>query len=88
MTQDSSEHAQFFHDLHRIDPERNMARFYHLRIERDLFGLWVLHRNWGRIGTFGQTKVQSFADRSDAEKHFDKMMRLKVRRGYLHMEEA
>ena len=37
--------------LHRIEPDRGIARFYSLLIERDLFGTIRLVRNWGRIGT-------------------------------------
>ena len=33
--------------LRRIEPERNVARFYALMIERDLFGRTVLVRHWG-----------------------------------------
>ncbi|HTW72940.1 MAG TPA: WGR domain-containing protein [Acetobacteraceae bacterium] len=34
--------------LHRIDPARNMRRFYRLDLQRDLFGTWDLIREWGR----------------------------------------
>jgi WGR domain len=30
--------------LCRIDPDKNMARFYRLAVERDLFGMWCLIR--------------------------------------------
>ena len=33
---------------------RNVARFYALMIERDLFGRTVLVRRWGRIGSRGR----------------------------------
>ena len=36
--------------LRRIDPERHMARFYALAVDRDLFGQVLLMRQWGRIG--------------------------------------
>jgi predicted DNA-binding WGR domain protein len=52
--------------LHRIDPERRIARFYLLMIERDLFGTVRLVRNWGRIGTNGQEKVEEFATEAEA----------------------
>ena len=32
--------------LHRIDPARRMARFYAMRVERDLFGSIVLMKEW------------------------------------------
>ncbi len=37
--------------LRRIDPDRHVARFYSLMIERDLFGAITLVRSLGRIGT-------------------------------------
>jgi predicted DNA-binding WGR domain protein len=37
--------------LHRIDPAKNMRRFYRLDVQRDLFGQWCLIREWGRIGS-------------------------------------
>src|SRR4051795_12059649 len=43
--------------LRRVEPERNMARFYALMIERDLFGHVVLVRHWGRIGTRGRERT-------------------------------
>lgn len=36
--------------LRRIEPEKNMHRFYHVQIERTLFGEWCVIRRWGRIG--------------------------------------
>jgi predicted DNA-binding WGR domain protein len=40
--------------LRRIEPEKNMARFYAIDIERTLFGEWAVVRSWGRIGTRGR----------------------------------
>jgi predicted DNA-binding WGR domain protein len=42
--------------LQRVDLARNMARFYSMNVERDLFGCVVLVRRWGRIGTAGRTR--------------------------------
>jgi predicted DNA-binding WGR domain protein len=36
--------------LIRIDPARNMRRFYRLDAQPDLFGGFVVVREWGRIG--------------------------------------
>ena len=47
---------------HRIDPERDIRRFYSLMIERNLLGTERLVRNWGRIGTNGREKVEEYAD--------------------------
>jgi predicted DNA-binding WGR domain protein len=31
---------------HRIEPEKNMARFYRLDVQPDLFGWWSFIREW------------------------------------------
>ncbi len=40
-------------ELRRLDPARNMFRFYLLAIEPGLFGGFRLLRQWGRIGARG-----------------------------------
>ncbi|SNR46704.1 WGR domain-containing protein [Paracoccus sediminis] len=68
--------------LDRIDPHRNMARFYRLDIVPDLFGGVVLVRNWGRIGRRGQERCQWFAEPADAVREQAAWIRRKTRRGY------
>lgn len=41
----------------RSDTTKNMARFYAMSIEPDLFGGSALVRRWGRIGTRGQERI-------------------------------
>ena len=43
--------------LHRIDLAQNMARFYALDVQPDLFGCILLVKAWGRIG--GRGRVES-----------------------------
>ena len=69
-------------DLERLMPERNMARFYRLDVERDLFGVILARRTWGRIGTFGQSLVLPCPTVSDARAELERLERLKRRRGY------
>lgn len=38
-------------DKVRVDPARNMLRFYAIRIAPTLFGEWAVVREWGRIGS-------------------------------------
>ena len=47
--------------LRRIDPAKNMSRFYSLEVERDLLGRVVLVRRWGRTGTAGKTRLDEHA---------------------------
>ncbi len=68
--------------LHRRQPERNMARFYAMTIERSLFGHFMLVRCWGRIGGRGQTKSEWFDDETAARRRRDQIDQWKRRRGY------
>jgi predicted DNA-binding WGR domain protein len=68
--------------MQRIEPEHNMRRFYHLSIQQNLFGEVSLMRNWGRIGSAGQVKIQTFAGEDDAHARFTQLFRAKCRRGY------
>lgn len=69
--------------LRRIDPARNMARFYGLSIQPTLFGGASLVRNWGRIGTNGQAMVETFDEGAEAGDAFARLERRKRNRGYL-----
>ena len=68
--------------LQRIDPARNMRRFYVLSVERDLLGDALLVRRWGRIGTFGQLRKECFPSLREAEKALQAWRRAKLRKGY------
>ncbi|MBM2713516.1 WGR domain-containing protein [Mesorhizobium caraganae] len=68
--------------LHRIDPSQNMRRFYSLAIHPTLFGGASVIRNWGRIGTNGQSMVETFDSGEDALSASTRLERSKRRRGY------
>jgi len=70
------------HLLHRIDPARNMARFYLLCLQPTLFGEVSVVRSWGRIGTAGCSKVESHATGEGAFAALGKLEAAKLRRGY------
>jgi WGR domain len=42
--------------LRRTDAEKNMARFYRLDVQPNLFGSWSFIPEWGRIGRLGQAR--------------------------------
>lgn len=69
--------------LRRIDPSQNMRRFYMLAIQPTLFGGASVIRNWGRIGTDGQSKMETFDGKEEAKRAFERLARSKHRRGYL-----
>jgi predicted DNA-binding WGR domain protein len=69
--------------LRRVDPGRNMARFYRMDIHADLFGQWCFAREWGRIGQAGQTRQAAYASRSEARAALERQCRVKEKRGYV-----
>lgn len=73
--------------LRRIDAARNMRRFYALSTQPTLFGEMSLIRNWGRIGTYGKTMVQTFDGSVEAIDAFGRLERAKRRRGYAAVDE-
>lgn len=69
--------------LVRIDPARNMARFYALSIEPSLFGDTALVQNWGRIGHAGQCRIRLFRSLDAAVQKLASLEAAKRRRGYV-----
>lgn len=68
--------------LYRIDDARRMRRFYRMDVQPDLFGAWCLMREWGRIGSTGQTRSLPFLSLDEAHAALNKQRRMKERRGY------
>lgn len=68
--------------LHRIDPVRNMQRYYSLTIERDLFQHYALVRAWGRIGRSGQSRTTPYVTAHEAVSAMGRQAQAKARRGY------
>lgn len=68
--------------MRRIDPARNMRRFYRMSVQRDLFGRASVVREWGRIGFRGQMMVEIHPDESAALIRLKKLAAIKMRRGY------
>ena len=68
--------------LRRIEPARNMRRFYLMQVQPDLFGGASLIREWGRIGSAGRVLVEHHADEGEAVTALLTMARVKTRRGY------
>jgi predicted DNA-binding WGR domain protein len=70
-------------DLERRQPERNMARFYSLSVERDLFGVVLSRRCWGRIGTAGRTLSEPHPTTEATWTQLRQLEQAKRRRGYV-----
>lgn len=68
--------------LCRIDPERNMRRFYRLSLQPDLFGGCTLIREWGRIGSGGHIRHDDYFSEGQAVSALISVSQTKARRGY------
>lgn len=77
----SKEEAGSVH-LRRIDPTRNMRRYYMLSLQPTLFGGVSVIRFWGRIGTRGQSMMETFDTHGDATSTSKRIEGSKRRRGY------
>lgn len=73
--------------LRRVDPDKNMSRFYVLAIEPNLFGEFSLVREWGRIGKGGQVKQASFGSVEEARQACKRLATAKQRRGYFQSDD-
>jgi predicted DNA-binding WGR domain protein len=69
-------------ELARCNPEKNMARYYRLEIECDLFGQLLARRTWGRIGRGGQSRCTPVASLEEAWAELRLWETRKRRRGY------
>jgi predicted DNA-binding WGR domain protein len=74
-------------ELERKVAARNMARFYVLEIERDLFGAILARRRWGRIGTMGRSLERPFSTVEEAQADLARLERSKRRKGYVDRPE-
>lgn len=70
-------------EMERRRPEQNMARFYSLAIERDLFDTILARRTWGRIGTKGRSLATAFPSLEAASAELRRLEQAKRRRGYV-----
>lgn len=68
--------------LHRIDPARNMARFYRMWSAPSLFGDICLVREWGRIGRPGRIRIDLYQTGQEAIAAREALSRVKRQRGY------
>lgn len=70
-------------DLHQSRWEKD-SRYYLLRLERDLFGAWVLTRVWGRKQTaLGQLRREPFDSQIQGLAQLGKEEKRRQSRGYV-----
>ncbi len=68
--------------LHRINPAKNEARFYHVRIGPTLLDQHAVIRVWGRIGGHQRTMISPCQTDAEARTLADRLIRRRLKRGY------
>ncbi|TKA84372.1 WGR domain-containing protein [Sulfitobacter sp. 15WGC] len=68
--------------LEKRQPMKNVARFYRMAVLPNLFGEWMLCREWGRIGHSGQVRMDWFVDEEQAVAALIALEASKRQRGY------
>lgn len=68
--------------LERIDRAKNMARYYRLSVAKTLFGEWVMIREWGRIGSRGQSREHCCGSPDEAQALVKSHTAERLKRGY------
>lgn len=59
-----------------------MARYYRLSVVETLFGEWVMVREWGRVGSRGQSREHCCGSPDQAAALLEAHRSQRVRRGY------
>ena len=71
-------------ELVKLVPAQNQARFYRLALWPDLFGGVSLVREYGRLGqSGGRLRFDPFPDLAAASRAFERILKRKLRRGYI-----
>jgi predicted DNA-binding WGR domain protein len=68
--------------LTRIDPTRNIDRFYVVDVTPTLFGEFALVRENGRRGSPGTVRLTSYERRDDAEAAERRAIKRRLQHGY------
>jgi predicted DNA-binding WGR domain protein len=68
--------------LTRIDPARNMNRFYNIHLQPSLFGDCDLVREWGRIGSPGTIRTALYPNQASAAAALTEAVKQRHKRGY------
>ena len=57
-------------------------RFFQITLQQDLFGGWLLVREWGQLGARPSTKRSVFLDQEQAEAALEQLRAQQAERGF------
>jgi predicted DNA-binding WGR domain protein len=69
--------------LELVDPDTNTRKFWQISVRGG-----KLTRQWGRIGTLGQTKTEDCRTKDDAYSRYRSDIQGKLNKGYAKVEET
>jgi predicted DNA-binding WGR domain protein len=69
--------------LTRTDSARNMNRFYIVDVTPTLFGEWAVLREWGRRGSPGTLRLDSYRRHEEAQSAEQRTIKRRLQRGYV-----
>lgn len=69
--------------LRRTDLDQNIDRFYNISLTYSLLGMPGIMRTWGRLGAWGQTRLDWYDEEPEARLAFSKLLLQKQKKGYL-----
>jgi len=69
--------------LKRVDPSKNIRRFYSMVVQPDLFGGASLVCEWGRVGLAGQVRIDRHEDEGRAVDALAGLTQCKRKHGYV-----
>ncbi|WXG53370.1 MAG: WGR domain-containing protein [Candidatus Sedimenticola sp. (ex Thyasira tokunagai)] len=65
------------------------TRYYSVRLERDLFGAWVVTRTWGRIGTsMGRIRSDPASSFEEGLSQIEAIEKNRVSHGYTRIQQG
>jgi len=73
--------------LVKIDASKNQRRFYNLHLAPTLFGGWSLVREWGRLGSGGTVRFDSFVTEHAAQSELETIKKSKMKGGYISVNQ-
>lgn len=62
---------------------RDVPQYYSVQLTLGLFGDFGIERHWGRIGTWGQTRLDWFSTECEAEAALSRLVHQKLTKGYV-----
>lgn len=68
--------------LHRVNPDRNEARFYAVMVGPSLGNPLSVMRFWGRIGGWQRALITPCATKTEARKLAGRLVASKLKKGY------